>query len=63
MALFTITYRPETGLPAETVDADGVRTEAGGQVVLRRSVLVVGQPREVVVRRLAGAQVLRVEPA
>jgi len=49
MALFTVIYRPETGLSAETVDADDVRTEVGGQVVLRRSVLVVGQPREVAV--------------
>ena len=61
MPTFTITYLPETGLPTEDVEADDARVEAGGQIVLRRTVLVMAQPRDVVVRRLPGAQVVSVE--
>jgi len=62
MAQFTVTYRTETSRPPEQVEADTVAVEAGGQVVLRRSVVVIGQPREVVVLRLAGRDLLSVEP-
>lgn len=63
MPVFTVTYRPETGLAPETVEAHTVRVEADAQVVLRRTVWVIGQPRDIVVRRLPGTHVLSVEQA
>lgn len=62
MPQFTITYRDELGRASETVEADRADTEpAHGLVVLRRAVLVIGQPREVVVRRLHAADVHSIE--
>jgi len=43
------------------VEADAVAVEGGGHVVLRRVVFVIGQPREVVVRRLSVGEVLAVD--
>jgi hypothetical protein len=61
MTAFTITYRDETGRAAETVEADVAELDpAGVWLVLRRVVLVVGRPREVVVRRLAAGDVAEV---
>lgn len=45
----------------ELVEADRVDVEAETWVVLRRSVTVIGRPREVVVRRIAALGVLSVE--
>jgi hypothetical protein len=62
LPLFTITYRDELGRAPETVEADRADTEpAHGLVVLRRAVLVIGQPREVVVRRLHAADLRSLE--
>ena len=36
--------------------------EAGGQIVLLKYVLVIWEPREIVVRRLRGADMARTEP-
>ena len=61
MPTYRVTYR--TGLPmaTEDIEADSVTVQAGtGHVVLHRAVLVIGRPREVVVRRLRGQDVERV---
>jgi hypothetical protein len=59
---YRVTYRPDLRHPAEDVDADRVTVQPGsGQVLLHTSVLVIGQPREIVVRRLRGEDVLSVE--
>lgn len=58
--LYRITYRPEVAQPAETVEADRVDVESGVHIVLRGTAIVVGQPREIVVRRLRAADVLAV---
>jgi hypothetical protein len=61
---FRITYRPETGQPHEDIEADRVEVEGThGMVVLRRQVLVMGNPRDIVVRRLPGATVASVDEA
>ena len=49
--------RPETDLLPELVDADRVDVEGELWVVFRRMVTVIGQPREVVVRRLPAAPI------
>jgi hypothetical protein len=59
--VFTITYRPEREQAAERVEADTCHVEGGaGWIVLRRVVLVIGQPREVVARRIPARDVLSV---
>jgi hypothetical protein len=58
---FCITYRPETNLPPEVVEAEHATVEGEANVVLRGTVLVIGQPREVVVRRIRAVDVLRVD--
>ena len=64
MPVHTVTYRPETGKPAEDVEADTAEVDTTGLwLVLRRTVLVVGRPREVVVRRIDARDVARVESA
>ncbi len=45
----------------ELIEADRVDVEAGAWIVLRRTVHVVGRPREVVVRRVAASTLARVE--
>lgn len=61
MPTFRITYRPERALPPEEVEGDRVVVEGDRHVVVRRTVLVIGQPREVVVRRLSGDDVVSVD--
>jgi hypothetical protein len=57
---YRVTYTGDR--PDEVIEADQVTVEgSNGLVVLRKTVLVAGQPREVVVRRLAGATVRAVE--
>jgi hypothetical protein len=41
----------------EDVTGDHVSVEGGAHVVIRDTVMVIGKPRAVVVRRLTGAQV------
>ena len=55
---YRVTY---TDTASELLEADRVDVEAGAWLVLRRTVHVVGRPREVVVRRIAAATVRRVE--
>ena len=52
---------PGCACTSEVVEADRVDLEAGAWIVLRRTVHVVGRPREVVVRRIAASTVARVE--
>jgi hypothetical protein len=60
---FRITYRPELDRAREDVEADRADVEGGnGMVVLRGTVLLMGRPREVVVRRLSARDVLSVDP-
>lgn len=58
MPTYQVTYVDTT---VELYDADRVDVEGAAWVVLRRTVPVVGRPREVVVRRLAAATVAAVE--
>jgi hypothetical protein len=60
--LYRVTYRPELLQESELVDAEGMRVEGSGQVVLWRMQLVIGVPREVVVRRLAADRIVSVDP-
>ena len=63
MPVFRITYRAdavEGPRPDDLVEADGVELEADVWLVFRRTVFVVGKPRDVVVRRLPAAPVLDV---
>jgi hypothetical protein len=60
MAHYRITYtddRADQVVEAERVTVEG----SNGLVVLRKTVTVAGQPREVVVRRIAGAGVRTVD--
>ena len=57
MPTYRVLYRPETVLLPELVDADRVDVEGELWVVFRRMVTVMGQPREVVVRRLPAAPI------
>lgn len=60
MPHYRITYA--TNRPPEVVEADRVSLQPGNaQVLLHKTVLVVGLPREVVVRRLSGGDVTAVE--
>jgi hypothetical protein len=60
--LYRVTYRPESSQEPELVEADGMRVERSGQVVLWRMQLVIGVPREAVVRRLPADRIVSVEP-
>ena len=57
MPTYRVLHRPETDLLPELVDADRVDVEGELWVVFRRMVTVIGQPREVVVRRLPAAPI------
>lgn len=57
MSTFRVTF---TDGSTEDVQAERADVEER-HVVLRRTVLVIGQPREVVVRRLAGDAVAQVD--
>ena len=60
MPVFRITYRSDAGAglrPDDLVEADRVEVEADVWLVFRRTVYVIGAPREVVVRRLPAAPV------
>lgn len=59
MSLYRITY--STDAADEVVEADRVAVEAGGQIVLHQIVMVIGQPREIVVLRLRGRDVASVQ--
>lgn len=64
MPEYLITYRPDTGQLPETVQADSVTVEGETHVVFRQTRLVIGLPREIVVRRIRAAGVVSVdEPA
>lgn len=57
-----ITY--STDRACEVVEPDRVRIRPpSGQVLLHKTISVAGQPREVVVRRLSGAEVRSIEVA
>jgi hypothetical protein len=60
--LYRVTYRAELLQEPELVEAEGVRVERSGQVVLWRMQLVIGAPREVVVRRLSADRIVSVDP-
>lgn len=61
--IFRVTYRPELNRPAEVVEADRVDVEgSNGLFVLRRQVMVMNRPRDIVVRRISAAEVLSVNP-
>jgi hypothetical protein len=57
MSTYRVTFTDGSteDVPAERADVED------RHVVLRRTVLVIGRPREVVVRRFAGAAVARVD--
>ena len=58
-----VTFVPELQYQAEEVEADAVRSEPGsGHVVLVRTQLVIGTPREVVVLRLRAEELASLEP-
>ena len=60
MPVFRITYRADPDAPdrpTDLVEADRVEVEADVWLVFRRTVYVIGTPREVVVRRLPAAPV------
>ena len=52
MPVYRLTYRPGLARDPEDVEADSVTTDSTGHVVLRATVFVIGQPREVVIRRV-----------
>lgn len=63
MPVYRVTYRsdPDAGArPDDLVEADRVEVEAEVWLVFRRTVYVIGAPREVVVRRLPAAPVVDV---
>jgi hypothetical protein len=57
---YRIRFHTSTGLTDEHVEAERLDHEAGGWLVFRATVLVIGAPREVVVRRVAAAPVRQV---
>ena len=60
MPVFRVTYRAdpnEGSRPDDLVEADRVEVESEVWLVFRRTVYVIGAPREVVVRRLPAAPV------
>ena len=61
MPVYRLTYRADLGRKPEIIEADTLTVEDTGNVVLRKIVLVIGLPREVVVRRLRGADLVSVD--
>jgi hypothetical protein len=59
---YRVTYRLDLDLAPALVEADEVAVE-GTAIVLRRTVLVIGQPRLVVARRLRASDVTAVDEA
>lgn len=57
MPVYRVLYRPDNELPAEFIEADRVDLEGELWLVFRRTVSVIGQPREVVVRRLPASPI------
>ena len=64
MPVFRVTYRADddgegglTPRPDDLVEADRVELESEVWLVFRRTVFVIGAPRDVVVRRLPAAPV------
>ncbi len=61
MPVFRVRYRPspeDAAAPPDClVEADSVQVEADVWLVFRRTVFVIGAPRDVVVRRLPAAPV------
>lgn len=64
MPVFRVTYRPDDDTsgsdgprPDDLVEADRVELESEVWLVFRRTVFVIGAPRDVVVRRLPAAPV------
>ena len=60
MPQYRIRFHASTGLVDEHLEAERLDVEAGGWLVFRATVLVIGAPREVVVRRVAAAPVRQV---
>ncbi len=60
MPHYRIRFHASTGLADEQLEAERIDLEAGGWLVFRATVLVIGAPREVVVRRVATAPVRQV---
>ncbi len=61
MPTYRVQYLPDAALPPESVDAESVDLDTSGVwLVFRRTVYVIGKPREVVVRRLAAREVAEV---
>ena len=60
MPQYRIRFHASTGLADEQLEAERLDLEAGGWLVFRATVLVIGAPREVVVRRVATAPVRQV---
>lgn len=63
MPVYRISYRadePAGPRPDDLVEADGVVLESDVWLVFRRTVFVIGAPRDVVVRRVAAAPVAEV---
>ena len=66
MPVFRVTYRPDDGpdgpcpRPDDLVEADRIELESEVWLVFRRTVFVIGTPRDVVVRRLPAAPVVGV---
>ena len=63
MPVYRISYRADAAAgarPDDLVEADGVVLEADVWLVFRRTVFVIGAPRDVVVRRLPAAPVAEV---
>lgn len=58
---YRITYHPDMEREPELVEADSVAVEGGTQIVLRGATVVIGQPREIVIRRLRAAEVEAVD--
>ena len=57
MHAYRIRFHASTGRAEEVLEAERLDVEAGGWLVFRATVLVIGSPREVVVRRLTCAGV------
>lgn len=58
--LYKITYRPEAEQAPEFIEADEVTVEGESHIVLRKTVLVIGQPRLVPVRRVPAIHVAEI---
>ena len=54
MTVFRVTYRDGR---TEDIEGEDVVVESGAHIVIRTTVLVMGQPRLIVARRLPGPQV------